>query len=141
MDMWGNRRSHLCSVSMMHHATHLARSALVQVFRLRRCTAHFRDHDASVRALSYAIISPLCGKRRPPHTLHAVETAEGVRWQDSLGKIEPCWILQIKVADTRTNHTAGFWSVHATPGRAHTARMYILMFYVSVFLTGYTAWM
>ena len=66
-------------------------------------------------------------------------SAEGVRWQDSLGKIEPCWILQIKVADTRTNHTAGFWSVHATPGRAHTARMYILMFYVSDFLTGYAA--
>ena len=56
-----------------------------------------------------------------------------------LSQIEPCWILHIKVADTRTNHTAGFCLVHATPGRAHTARMYILIIFVSVFLIGYTA--
>ena len=95
------------------------------------------DNTLVTWALQNSNLSVPAGLFLGIYLFHAPQSAEGVRWQDPLSQIEPCWILHVKVADTRTNHTAGFCLVHATPGRAHTARMYILIIFVSVFLIGY----
>ena len=149
------RSSHSCNQNVSHGrsaqrqtilcrgicdcSTHLARSALAQPFEVCERAEHRRDREAPAQALNDVISSRWLRKRQPPYPVSSYDERQSQRYRTLTRKSSLQAILQIKVADTRTNHTAGFCLVHATPGRAHTARMYILIIFVSVFLTGYTA--